>query len=103
MKSRSFIALILVCLLAASLPAQTALTPDQTEAREISKELIEINSSYKGGSTTPAAHAVARRFLAAGFPAGDVQVLGPTGDKDSSVVVRMEGTSKSIKPILLIA
>jgi len=93
----------LVWLSAASLPAQTALTPDQTEAREIFKELIEINSSYKGGSTSPAAHAIARRFLAAGFPAGDVRVLGPAGDKDSSVIVRMQGTSKTLKPILLIA
>jgi acetylornithine deacetylase/succinyl-diaminopimelate desuccinylase-like protein len=101
--SRHLIALALVCLSAASLRAQMPLTADQTEAREIFKEMIEINSSYKGGSTTPVAHAVARRFLAAGFPASDVRVLGPTGDKDSSVVVRMEGTSKSIKPILLIA
>jgi acetylornithine deacetylase/succinyl-diaminopimelate desuccinylase-like protein len=93
----------LFCLSAASLHAQTALTPDQTEAREIFKELIEINSSYKGGSTTPAAHAIERRFLAAGFPASDVRVLGPAGDKDSSVVVRMQGTSKTLKPILLIA
>ena len=93
----------LVCLSAASLPAQTTLTPDQTEAREIFKELIEINSSYKGGSTTPAAHAIERRFLAAGFPASDVRVLGPVGDKDSSVVVRMQGTSTTLKPILLIA
>jgi acetylornithine deacetylase/succinyl-diaminopimelate desuccinylase-like protein len=93
----------LFCLSAASLPAQTTLTPDQTEGHEIFKELIEINSSYKGGSTTPAAHAIERRFLAAGFPASDVQVLGPTGDKDSSVVVRMEGASKTLKPILLMA
>ena len=96
-------ALGLVCLSAVSLGAQTTLTSDQTEAREIFRELIEINSSYKGGSTTPAARAIARRFLAAGFPASDVRVLGPAGDKDSSVVVRMEGTSKTLKPILLIA
>ena len=78
-------------------------TPDQREAREIFQELIEINTSYKGGSTTPAAREIARRFLAAGFPANDVRVLGPAGDKDSSVVVRMEGRSKALKPILLIA
>jgi acetylornithine deacetylase/succinyl-diaminopimelate desuccinylase-like protein len=97
------IALALACLPAASLRAQTPLTSDQSEAREIFKELIEINSSYKGGSTTPAARAIARRFLAAGFPAGDVRVLGPAGDKDSSVVIRMAGASKTLKPILLIA
>ena len=106
--TRSVIACSLVALAilgpsGASLSAQTALTPAQTEARAIFRQLIEINSSYKGGSTTPAAHAIATRFLAAGFPAGDVRVLGPAGDKDSSVVVRMEGTSKALKPILLIA
>ena len=96
-------AFALVCVSAVSLSAQTALTADQREAREIFRELIEINSSYKGGSTTPAAHAIARRFLAAGFPASDIHVLGPAGDKDSSVIVRVQGTSKTLKPILLIA
>ena len=85
------------------LTAQTSLTSTQAEAREIFRELIEINSSYKEGSTTPAARAIANRFLAAGFPASDVQVLGPAGDKDSSVIVRMQGTSKALKPILLLA
>jgi acetylornithine deacetylase/succinyl-diaminopimelate desuccinylase-like protein len=103
MLSRSFVVLALVCQSAIPLGAQTSLTPNQAEAREIFRELIEINSSYKGGSTTPAAHAIANRFLAAGFPASDVLVLGPAGDKDSSVIVRMHGTSKTLKPILLIA
>jgi acetylornithine deacetylase/succinyl-diaminopimelate desuccinylase-like protein len=101
--TRSIIALCLVLLSAISLDAQTTLTPDQAEARELFRQLIEINSSYKGGSTTPAARLIANRFLAAGFPAGDVRVLGPAGNKDSSVIVRLEGTSKTLKPILFIA
>ena len=103
MISRSLVVLALLCQMVLPLGAQTSLTPNQAEAREIFRELIEINSSYKGGSTTPAARAIANRFLAAGFPASDVQVLGPAGDKDSSVIVRMQGTSKTLKPILLIA
>ncbi|MBA2685558.1 MAG: M20/M25/M40 family metallo-hydrolase [Gemmatimonadaceae bacterium] len=83
--------------------AQTTLTPDQSEARAIFQQLVEIKTSYKEGSTSPAAHAIAKRFLDAGFPAADVHVLGPAGDKDSNVVVRMEGSSKTLKPILLIA
>ena len=79
MMSRCLFVLALVCQSAIPLGAQTSLTPDQAEAREIFRELIEINSSYKGGSTTPAARAIAKRFLAAGFPASDVQVLGPAG------------------------
>jgi len=103
MMNRALVVVAVLCQSALPLGAQTSLTPNQAEAREIFRELIEINSSYKGGSTTPAARAIARRFLAAGFPASDVQVLGPAGDKDSSVVVRMQGTSKTLKPILLIA
>ena len=90
-------------LFAGALPAQTTLTSNQAEAREIFRELIEINTAWKAGSTTPAARAIARRFLAAGFPASDVTVIGPAGDKDSSVVVRMRGSSPTLKPILLIA
>lgn len=103
MISRTIVAFASVCLTAGSLRAQSALTPDQREAREIFRELIEINTSYKGGSTTPAARAIATRFLAAGFPANDVLVIGPAGDKDSSVIVRMHGTSTTLKPILLMA
>ena len=103
MTSRSFFVLALVFQSASPVAAQTSLTPNQVEAREIFRDLIEINSSYKGGSTTPAARAIANRFLATGFPASDVQVLGPAGDKDSSVIVRMQGTSTTLKPVLLIA
>jgi len=96
--------LVLALALLAPLAAHSqSLTPDQTEARAIFQQLIDINTSYKEGSTAPAAHAVAQRFLDAGFPVADVHVLGPAGDKDSNVVVRMQGTSKTLKPILLIA
>jgi acetylornithine deacetylase/succinyl-diaminopimelate desuccinylase-like protein len=96
--------LVAVALLApSSARSQAALTPDQAEARAIFEQLIDIKTSYKEGSTTPAARAVAQRFLAAGFPAANVHVLGPAGDKDSNVVVRMDGASKTLKPILLIA
>jgi acetylornithine deacetylase/succinyl-diaminopimelate desuccinylase-like protein len=82
---------------------QSGLTPAQAEARAIFKQLIEINTSYKEGSTAPAARAMAKRFLDAGFPAADIHILGPAGDKDSNLVVRVPGTSKALKPILLIA
>ncbi|NUO65737.1 MAG: M20/M25/M40 family metallo-hydrolase [Gemmatimonadaceae bacterium] len=97
---------LLVALLAGATPlaAQTMqLTPVQQQARAIFRELIEINTSWKEGSTTPAARAIANRFLAAGWAAKDVLVLGPAGDKDSNVVVRFTGKSKTLKPILLIA
>ena len=101
--NRSSLLLALALLAPISVRAQTSLTPDQAEARAIFQQLIEIKTSYREGSTAPAAHAIAKRFLDAGFPATDVQVLGPSGDKDSNVVVRLQGSSKTLKPILLIA
>ncbi|HEV3057070.1 MAG TPA: M20/M25/M40 family metallo-hydrolase [Vicinamibacterales bacterium] len=83
--------------------AQTAgLTADQQAARDILRELIEINTSYKGGSTAPAVRAIADRFLAAGFPAKDVSIVGPQGDKDPNLVIRMAGSSAE-RPLLLLA
>jgi acetylornithine deacetylase/succinyl-diaminopimelate desuccinylase-like protein len=95
------------CVLALLFPVagsaqQATLTADQQLARDAFRQLVEINTSFKGGSTGPAAKAVADRFLAAGFPSSDVRILGPQGDKDSNVVVRMVGSS-SARPILLLA
>src|SRR5689334_15920395 len=57
----------------------SSLAPNQQLARDIYKELIEINTADSVGSVTKAAEALAKRFLAAGFPAADVQVLVPEG------------------------
>jgi acetylornithine deacetylase/succinyl-diaminopimelate desuccinylase-like protein len=103
MPRHSLLLTLALALLASAARAQTTLTPDQAEARAIFQQLIETKTSFKEGSTSPAAHAIAQRFLDAGFPAADVHVLGPAGDKDSNVVVRMPGSSKTLKPILMIA
>jgi acetylornithine deacetylase/succinyl-diaminopimelate desuccinylase-like protein len=104
--TRPHVAFVHFCIFAflvcAGPSAQTALTPDQQLARDVLRQLVEINTSFKGGSTGPAAKAVGDRFLAAGFPATDVRVIGPQGDKDSNVVIRMPGTSQA-RPILLLA
>lgn len=74
---------------------------DQALARDIFAELVGINTTFHHGNTTPAAKAVARRLLAAGFPAADVQVIGPNGDNEN-IVARLRGTGKR-RPILLLA
>ncbi|HMJ59493.1 MAG TPA: M20/M25/M40 family metallo-hydrolase [Gemmatimonadales bacterium] len=77
------------------------LSPDQQLVRDVFAELIAINTTHEHGNTTPAAEAMARRLLAAGFPAADVQVLGPaTGNHN--LVARLRGTGKR-QPILLLA
>jgi len=85
-----------------SLFAENMPPADQQKlAREIYKELVETNTSFTTGQTTPAAEAVARRLTAAGFPATDVQVLGAS-PKKMNVVVRYRGTGEK-KPLLLLA
>ena len=70
--------------------AQSA-TPD-SRAREIYKQLIEINTTdTPAGNVTKAAEAMAARLKAAGFPAADVQVAGPDPRK-FNLVARYRGT-----------
>lgn len=77
--------------------------PHQKLAQEVYKELIEINTVDSVGNVTTAAEAMSKRFLAAGFPAGDVQVLAPRPDK-GNLIVRYRGRAGSTrKPILLLA
>jgi acetylornithine deacetylase/succinyl-diaminopimelate desuccinylase-like protein len=69
-------------------------------AREIFKELVEINTTESVGSVTAASEAMAQRLRAAGFAAEDIQVLGPN-DRKRNLVVRLHGSGKH-KPVLLI-
>lgn len=77
-------------------------TPFQANARAIFKELIEINTTHSVGSTTTAAEALRRRFVAAGFSAADAEVVGPAGSKNHNLVVRYRGTGAR-KPVVLLA
>lgn len=70
-------------------------------SREIYKELVEINTSYSTGATTPAAEAMAKRLRAAGFPDKDI-FLGGATTKKGNLVFRYHGTGK-LKPVLLLA
>ena len=71
-------------------------------SRDVFRELIGINTTDSSGSTTVAAQAMANRLLEAGFPAGDVAVLGPNARK-GNLVARLRGTGGvGLKPILLI-
>lgn len=69
-------------------------------SHDIFKQLIEINTTDSVGSTTVAAQAMAKRLLDAGFPASDVQVLGPN-DRKGNLVARLHGTGVH-RPVLLI-
>jgi len=79
-----------------------AQTDDATNklARDIYKQLIEINTTDSVGSTTVAAEAMAKRLRDAGYPASDVQILGPNSRK-GNMVARLRGTGAR-KPMLMI-
>src|ERR1022692_1413035 len=88
-----------ILLLTLPLAAQS---PDQQLARDIFKQLIEINTTDSAGDNTQAVQAMAARFRAAGFPDSDVKVLVPaTMPKKGNLVVRLHGTGTA-KPVLFI-
>ena len=105
-------ALLLALTITPSLPAQilqkapgapATLTPAQQQAREIYREMVEINTVDSVGSVTKAAQAVAARFTAAGFPAADIHLLGPANaPTKQNLIVRYRGKGRG-KPILLLA
>ena len=96
---RFLLALSLACLTAIA-AAQSS--PNDSRARDIYKQLIEINTTdTPAGSVTKAAEAMAARLKAGGFPAADVQVLGPDPRKHN-LVARYRGTGRR-KPLLLLA
>jgi acetylornithine deacetylase/succinyl-diaminopimelate desuccinylase-like protein len=76
-------------------------SPEEQLARDIFRELIEINTTDSTGNTTAAAEAMAARLKAGGFPPADIQVLGPHPRK-GNLVARLRG-SGARRPVLLIA
>lgn len=100
---RSVLLLSLCSLVPPLAGAQVSATqPDAAhqQAVDIFRELIEINTTDSVGSVTAAAKAMQERFLAAGFPASDMQLLGPN-DRKQNLVLRYHG-AQGLKPILLI-
>ncbi len=92
-------ALLLPCLSAAA--AEETPEAQRLLGRELLRELIETDTTPAHGSTTAAAEKFAARFLAAGFPAADVQVVGDHPLK-RNLVVRLRGRGER-EPVLLLA
>ena len=92
--------LLLACSPLAPLVRAQAADASRKEAVDIFRQLIEINTTDSVGNVTTAAKAMQERFLAAGFPASDLQLLGPN-DRKQNLVVRYHGANGK-KAILLI-
>lgn len=87
--------------LATCASAHAAPAATDTLARDIFKQLIEINTTDSVGSTTDAAKAMQKRFLDAGFAPKDAQVLVGANPKRGNLVARLRGSGKH-KPVLII-
>jgi acetylornithine deacetylase/succinyl-diaminopimelate desuccinylase-like protein len=90
----------LLCLLSCAVGAATLDDATRQLSRDIFRELIEINTTDSVGNNTKAAEAIAKRLQDAGFPAADVQVLGPN-DRKGNLVARLHGSGAQ-KPVLII-
>src|SRR5438309_8854622 len=98
---RSVVAVVLGYGLATGAAAQSeAPSPDRGLSRDILRELVEINTTDSLGNRPRAARAMARRLVAAGFPAADVRVLIGPDAKHGNLVARYRGTGTGGRPIV---
>jgi len=79
--------------------SQDKTSDNQKRAIDIFKELIEINSTSRFGSTK-AAEAMAARLRSAGFPDSDILMIG-ADEQHKNLVFRFHGKGK-LKPVLFI-
>ena len=93
---------LLFCAVVSCSSAVSAQEQEQTKqlARDIFKQLIEINTTDSVGNVTTAAEAMATRLRDGGFAESDIHVAGPK-ERKKNLVVRLHGTGKR-KPILFI-
>lgn len=100
-------ALLGTSLLATPVLAQTeagTLRPDQIAFRETYKELVETNTALSAGSCTLAAERMAARLKAAGLADSQLTLFStPEHPKDGGLVAVFPGTSRALKPMLLLA
>jgi len=86
-----------------SAQAEESLRPDQIAFRGLYKELVETDTSITTGSCTLLADKVEARLRAAGYGDADITRFAvPEHPKEGGLVVILPGTSKTLKPILLL-
>jgi acetylornithine deacetylase/succinyl-diaminopimelate desuccinylase-like protein len=102
---RSFLRATALFTLLAGTGASAQVSSSATEdslARAVLKELIEINTAPSGGAMSTATRAMAARLIAAGYDEGDVQLAGPDA-AHQNLVVTLRGRDRQAKPVLLLA
>ena len=83
------------------LSAQAVLPSLIESSRQLLRDLVAINTAEPDGNTKAAATRVADMLKAAGFPAEDVQVIGPDRRR-GNLIARLRGRGPG-KPVLFLA
>ncbi len=90
--------------LAGNAASAQGLRLDQAAFRELYAELVNTNTAYSNGSCTIAAEQLARRMHDAGFTKDEARVIVVPGfEREGNLVAEYKGTSKKLKPMLLLA
>ena len=80
-----------------------ALTPDRARFRALYQELVETDTSITTGDCTLLANKIAGHLKAAGYADDAVTVfVAPDHPKEGGVVAILPGSSKTLKPMLLL-
>ena len=104
MRTSTWLARIAALVLPFAAQAQsTPLTPDETRFRALYRELVETDTSATTGSCTALADKVERHLRASGYGDADITRFAiPERPKEGGLVVILPGTSKTLKPLLLL-
>src|ERR1700733_10280926 len=102
MKISVLLALAAVSTTWAATPGPLPPPADQELARDILRELVDINTTHDHGSTA-AAQVIQQQLTAAGFPAEDVVLIAPA-DKPTkgNIVVRYRAKKHGATPVLFL-
>jgi len=86
-----------------SAQAQDGLSPDKAKFRSLYKDMVETDTSITTGSCTALAGKIEAHMLANGFKKDELtQFSVPEHPKESGIVAVFPGTSKTLKPMLLL-
>jgi len=81
----------------------TPLTADETRFRDLYRELVETDTSATTGSCTALADKVERHLRESGYGDADItRFASPERPREGGLVVILPGSSKSLKPLLLL-
>ncbi len=101
--------LMLGCAVAALAPiavahaADAPLRPDQVEYRTLYRDMVETDTSITTGSCTLLADKIEAHMKARGFTGAEIfRFAVPDHPKEGGIVVTYAGTSKTVKPMLLL-